>query len=663
MPFPEDGRQRVVIERVSPEIDAGRFPIKRTVGETVEVEADAFADGHDEIVVRLLYRRAADAAWSEVPMEFLGNDRWRGQFAVQHLGQYVYTVRGYVDHFRSWRRDLKKRLDAGQDVRVDVQIGARLIQAAAVRATGDDAIGLRQWFERTHVVEAGPLRTLCDDASLLELMDRWLPPHFATDYERELSVTVDRERARFSTWYEMFPRSAATVPGRHGTLQDVITRLPYVAGMGFDVLYLPPIHPIGVSFRKGRNNAVAAESDDAGCPWAIGGDAGGHKSVLADLGTLDDFDALVKAAAAQGIEVALDIAFQCSPDHPHVEEHPDWFRIRPDGTIQYAENPPKKYQDIYPLNFESADWTGLWTELKSIFEFWIEHGVKIFRVDNPHTKAFPFWEWCIGELKQTWPDLILLSEAFTRPKVMFRLAKLGFTQSYTYFAWRHNRWDLTEYVSGITRGEIAEYFRPNFWPNTPDILTEELQTGGRPAFIRRLVLAATMSSSYGIYGPPFEHGWCAPVKPGSEEYLNSEKYEVHHHDLARADSLQPLIAKVNRIRRDNPALQFNRTLEFHPIDNEQLLCFSKHSHDGTNVIVVVVNLDSQYKQAGFVELPIADLGIADYEPYQMHDLLTDARYMWYGSRNYVELDPQKLPAHIFHIRRRVRSGSDREYFQ
>lgn len=663
MPFPEDGRQRVVIERVSPEIDAGRFPIKRTVGETVAVEADAFADGHDEIVVRLRYRPADEVAWSEVPMESLGNDRWRGQFPVQQLGDYVYTVSGAVDHFRSWRRDLRKRLDAGQDVRVDVQIGARMMQAAAVRATGEDAVALRAWCERAQRVEPGPLAAMCDDETLPALMDRWWPPQHTTTYPRELRVTVDRERARFSSWYEMFPRSAATEPLRHGTLQDVMSRLPYVASMGFDVLYLPPIHPIGVGFRKGRNNSVTADPEDVGCPWAIGADAGGHKSVLGELGTLEDFDALVTAAAALGIEIALDIAFQCSPDHPYVEQHPDWFRTRPDGTIQYAENPPKKYQDIYPLNFESADWTGLWTELKSIFEFWIERGVKIFRVDNPHTKAFPFWEWCIGELKQTCPELIVLSEAFTRPKVMFRLAKLGFTQSYTYFAWRHNRWDLTDYVSEITRGELAEYFRPNFWPNTPDILTEELQTGGRPAFIRRLVLAATMSSSYGIYGPPYEHGWCAPAKPGSEEYLNSEKYEVHHHDLARADSLQPLIAKVNRIRRDNPALQFNRTLAFHPIDNEQLLCFSKHSEDGTNVVVVVVNLDSQYRQAGFVELPIGDLGIADYEPYQMHDLLTDARYMWYGSRNYVELDPQKLPAHIFHIRRRVRSESDREYFQ
>jgi starch synthase (maltosyl-transferring) len=460
----------------------------------------------------------------------------------------------------------------------------------------------------------------------------------------------------------MFPRSCAAQEGKHGTLQDCIARLPYVASMGFDVLYLPPIHPIGYSFRKGKNNILAANPEDVGSPWAIGAKEGGHKSIHPKLGTLEDFKRLVTKAKESGIEIALDIAYQCTPDHPYVKEHPQWFRKRPDGSIQYAENPPKKYQDIYPLDFESDDWRALWEELKSIILFWAEQGVRIFRVDNPHTKSFPFWQWVIPEVKKSYPDAIFLAEAFTRPKVMYRLAKVGFSQSYTYFAWRNTKAELTEYFTEITRTEVADFFRPNLWPNTPDILTEYLQFGGRPAFMARLVLAATLGASYGIYGPAFELCENTARDPGSEEYLNSEKYEIRHWDWERADSLKEFIGMVNRIRRDNPALRGDRGLLFHNVDNPELICFSKRTEDLTNVIVVVVNLDPHHIQSGWVELPMEDLGLDPHQPIQMHDLLTDARHLWHGTKSYVELAPQSVPAHVFRVRHRIRREQDFDYF-
>jgi starch synthase (maltosyl-transferring) len=493
-------------------------------------------------------------------------------------------------------------------------------------------------------------------------MRRCSPRDFVTTYKRKLPVVVERERARFSTWYELFPRSAAEKPGQHGTLQDVEARLPYVAKMGFDVLYLPPIHPIGRAFRKGKNNTQEASPEDVGSPWGIGAEDGGHKAIHPDLGTLDDFRRLVASARKMGIEIALDVAFQCSPDHPYVKEHPEWFRKRPDGTIQYAENPPKKYQDIYPFDFETEDWRGLWQELKSIFDYWIAQDIKIFRVDNPHTKPFPFWEWCIGEIRKQHPDVLFLSEAFTRPKIMYRLAKLGFTQSYTYFSWRNTKLELTEYLTELTRTRVREFFRPNFWPNTPDILTEYLQVGGRAAFMSRLVLAATLCSNYGIYGPPFEHGWSAPLRPGSEEYLHSEKYQVHHHDLDRPDSLAGFVARVNQLRREHPVLQSNHNLQFHPVDNEELICYSKHAEDLSEILLMVVNLDPYHKQSGFVELPLSELKLDADHPFQVHDLLSDSRFLWHGSRNYVELVPNITPTHLFRIRRHVRTERDFDYY-
>jgi starch synthase (maltosyl-transferring) len=459
----------------------------------------------------------------------------------------------------------------------------------------------------------------------------------------------------------MFPRSAAP-EARHGTLADVEERLPYVASMGFDVLYLPPIHPIGRAFRKGPNNSIAAGPDDVGSPWAIGSEAGGHKSIEPQLGTIDDFRRLVAAAERHGVELALDVALQCSPDHPYVRQHPEWFRSRPDGTIQYAENPPKKYQDIYPFDFESTAWRALWEELKSIFLYWIDEGVRIFRVDNPHTKPFVFWDWLIAEVRRDYPETIFLAEAFTRPKIMYRLAKGGFTQSYTYFAWRDTKWELEQYLSELTRTGVREYFRPNLWPNTPDILPESLQVGGRAAFMGRLVLAATLAGNYGIYGPVFEHGWSAPREPGSEEYLHSEKYQVHQHDLERPDSLRHFIARVNRVRRESPALAHGGGLEFHPTDNEQLVCYSRIDAEREDVLLVVVNLDYYHRQSGWIELPPALYELGSGRPYQMHDLLSDARYLWHGHRNYVELDPESSPAHVFRLRRRARTERDFEYF-
>ena len=660
-----EGRKRVIIEGLKPEVDGGRFPIKRTVGETVEVEVDMFVDGHDLLSGLLLYRPETAAQWQTVPLEPLVNDRWQGAFTVSQLGCYRYTVQAWVDHFKTWHVGLAKKIEAGQDVTVDLLIGAAMIEEARQRASSEDATRLQEWGRTLRTVRTlGTSATaqLALDPELGTVMARYPDTRFATTYSKELGVVVDREKARFSSWYELFPRSCASEPGQHGTFKDCEARLPYVAEMGFDVLYLPPIHPIGRSYRKGKNNAIVAEPDAVGSPWAIGAAEGGHKAIHPVLGSLDDFRHLVAKAREYGIDIALDIAFQCAPDHPYVKEHPSWFRWRPDGTVQYAENPPKKYQDIYPFEFETEDWQSLWHELKSIFEFWIEQGVHIFRVDNPHTKSFRFWEWCITEIKQAYPDIIFLSEAFTRPKVMYRLAKLGFTQSYTYFAWRNTKWELTQYFTELTQTDIREFFRPNPWPNTPDILTEYLQSGGRPAFMARLVLAATLGASYGIYGPAFELCEHIPREPGSEEYLDSEKYQLRHWTLNHPNSLKNFIARVNRIRKENPALQSNRRLWFHPTDNEEILCYTKQTADLSNIILTVVNLNPHHTHAGWVELDLERLQLDSAQPYQVHDLLSETRYLWHGRRNYVELNPHVAPAHIFRVRRRVRREQDFEYY-
>lgn len=656
-----EGRRRVVIEKISPQVDNGRFPIKRVSGELVTVEADVFADGHDSIACALLFRNEKETNWTELPMDLIGNDRWRASFSVPETGWYYYTVEGWIDHFRTWRQSLTKRIDAGQDIRVELLIGAALADAAAKRASGSDSARLREWAANIRKEEpSGSLLALNEEFSALAMQnaDRSL----ATRYEREFAVWVDRERARFGAWYELFPRSCSTTTGLHGTLADCTEWLPDIARMGFDIVYLPPVHPIGRTYRKGKNNAVEAKPDDTGSPWAIGSTEGGHKSIHPDLGTIEDFNRLVDGAKENNLEIALDLAFQCTPDHPYVKEHPEWFRHRPDGTIQYAENPPKKYQDIYPIDFETEDWKSLWQELKSVVIFWIERGVRIFRVDNPHTKSFAFWEWLIAEVRGQYADVLFLSEAFTRPKVMYRLAKLGFTQSYTYFAWRNTKDELTQYFKELTQTEVREFFRPNLWPNTPDILTEYLQFGGRPAFMIRLVLAATLGASYGIYGPAYELCENIPRSPGSEEYLNSEKYEVKHRDMHASWSLRDFITRVNRIRKENSALHRDWSLHFHHTDNPMLICYSKTAEDFSSVIVVVVNLDFHHVQSGWVELDLPALGVNETQPFQAHDLLGDGRHLWQGSRNYVELDPQSLPAHIMTIRRKLRTERDFDYF-
>jgi starch synthase (maltosyl-transferring) len=660
-----DGRQRVVIEGVVPQIDGGRYPIKRTVGDTVIVEADVFTDGHDALSCVLRYRPEGEAAWREAPLQPLVNDRWRGEFTVTTIGRYHYTVLAWVDHFKSWRYELSKREQA-EDIAVALQVGAALLNKAAQQAADEgDALWLKARAQAlVGDQELSYRKHLALNEDVAALMESHPDRELASVCEKELVVVVDDERARFSTWYELFPRSYNATPGQHGTFRDVIEQLPRIADMGFDVLYFPPIHPIGRINRKGKNNTLTPSANDVGSPWAIGSSEGGHKAIHPQLGTLKDFHALVAKAKDYGIELALDIAFQCAPDHPYVKEHPSWFRWRPDGTVQYAENPPKKYQDIYPFNFETDDWQALWTELKSIFEYWIEQGVRIFRVDNPHTKPFPMWEWIITEIKKKRPDVLFLAEAFTRPKVMHRLAKLGYSQSYTYFTWRNTKLELTEYLTELAHGPGKDYFRPNFWPNTPDILPESLQYGGRPGYIARLILAATMTANYGIYGPAFELMDSTPVRHGSEEYLHSEKYEIKQWGnlLERPDSLRELIGLVNRIRRRNPALQQNVNLCFHPVDNAQIVCYSKWNDDHSDIVLVAVNLDTRHVQAGWVTLNLAVLGLEANRSFEVHDLLGDKHYLWHGARNYLELNPHRMPAHILRLHGRTRTERDFDYF-
>jgi starch synthase (maltosyl-transferring) len=661
-PAVPDGRARAVVDAVQPAVDGGRFAVKRIVGDRLDVEAHCFADGHDALRVLLRWREEDAPDWNEVEMRSLGNDVWRASFVPERIGRYRYTVVAWVDHFLTWRAEFARREDLA-DLQLAARVGAGLIEVAARRAAGEDARKLKNWAARLRAGgDIEVVRAAALDDAMADVAMRYPDREWATAWPVAMPLVVDRELARYSTWYELFPRSASDTPGGHGTLKDVEKRLPYVAELGFDVLYLPPIHPIGRETRKGRNNALEAGPDDVGSPWAIGAAEGGHKSIHPQLGTIEDFRSLVAATKRHGMEIALDIAYQCAPDHPWVGAHPKWFRWRPDGSVQYAENPPKKYQDIYSFNFESEDWRGLWAELKSVFDFWIGEGVRIFRVDNPHTKPFAFWEWAIAAIRREHPDVIFLAEAFTRPKVMHRLAKLGYTQSYTYYAWRNTKRELTEYFTELSQGPGREYFRPNVWPNTPDILTDALQFGGRPAFMMRLVLAATLSANYGIYGPAYELMEQVAREPGSEEYLGSEKYQLRHWNLERADSLRPLVAAVNRIRRENPALRADWRLIFFDTDNDQLIAYGKTTEGLENAIVCVVNLDPHHAHSGWVTLDLDALGIEPGAQYQMHDLLTGARYRWTGPRNFVQIDPQRVPAHIFRVRRRVHHEQDFDYF-
>jgi starch synthase (maltosyl-transferring) len=646
---------------VDPEIDAGRFPIKRIAGDSVEVTASIVADGHEQVAACLRYRRRGDPEWDEAPMTALGNDRWRAAFTVPALGGYEYTVRAWIDRFATWRHGLSRKVEAGLDVTSELLEGAARVREAAGRATGAAALRLAEAAERL----AGPSppgerSALALDPALAEEMARHPDRSEEARYGRELGVVVERERAAIGAWYEFFPRSCAREPGRHGTWKDAQERLRHAASLGFDVVYLPPIHPIGETHRKGPNNAPNARPGDPGSPWAIGSGAGGHTALHPELGSFADFDAFVAEARSLEVEVALDVAFQCSADHPWVREHPGWFLRRPDGSIQYAENPPKKYQDVYPLDFECEDWRSLWQELLGVFLFWIERGVLIFRVDNPHTKPFAFWEWVIAEVRARFPEAVFLSEAFTRPSVMKLLAKVGFSQSYTYFTWRNTKHELIQYLTELTRAPCREYMRPNFFANTPDINPEYLQFGGRAAFQIRFVLAATLGGSYGIYGPPYE--LCvADALPGSEEYLDSEKYQIRHWNLERPERITEFVRRVNAIRREHRALQ-RGDLRFLPVDCDDLIAYLRSGPGHDEAVVVVVCLSPHHPAAGWIELPLEELGIDGDRPIQMHDLLGGARYLWHGRRHYVALDPASVPAHVFRVRRHLRTERDFDYY-
>ena len=644
----------VVIECVKPELDRGRYPVKRVVGETVEVRADILKDGHDLLDARIRYSGPVDAEWRTAPMYYDQNaDQWFGGFRVDRAGRWVYTVESWTDRFGTWRSELEKKIAAGLDVSSELLEVAEFIDGAARRARFGDA---RNELRAAALVIRDPRVPRAErvatalDVQLHALIDDNYSPPDLTSCARELEVWVDRERAAFASWYELFPRSQTTDPARHGTLLTTALALPRIAELGFDVVYLAPIHPIGITARKGPNNSLAAGPNDPGSPWAIGSKAGGHTAVEPKLGTIEDFDALVATAAELGLEIALDYALQCSPDHPWLKTHPEWFFVRPDGTIKYAENPPKKYQDIYPLNFWCDDREGLWNACRDIFLFWIEHGVRTFRVDNPHTKPFAFWEWVIDEVHAKYPDVVFLAEAFTRPRTMKLLAKLGFTQSYTYFTWKNSTAELRDWWAEMHNASSLEYMRGNLFANTPDILHEYLQHFGRPAFRVRLLLAATMSPLYGIYSG-FELGENTPVRAGSEEYLDSEKYQIRVRDWNAPGNLNGEIKLLNAIRRDNPALHRMGNLTFRESENAQVLCFTKTAPGWRNDLLVIVNLDPAGAQETVVTVPLAELGLDPDMPYIVEDLLTGARYSWRGARNYVRLDPNLQPGHILRLQR------------
>ena len=649
-----EGHKRASIRNVSPEIDCGRYPIKRVTNEEIKVEADIFGDGHDKVDAILLYRqkkngRGREKKWKEQRMQFEGNDHWSTRFSLEDTGTYQYTLEAWVDHFTTWQEDLRKKHDAGQNLRTELLIGAQMMERTAERAAPADKKKLETWIEllKDDEKEGQAITEVLGDRASQVMYDN-RDREKAYPYDRLLEVRVERKKALFSAWYEFFPRSSSPERGKHGTFKDCENVLPEVSKMGFDVIYFPPIHPIGRSHRKGLNNTTDAEEGDPGSPWAIGAKEGGHKAIHPELGTMEDFQRLVEKAKDMEIEIALDFAIQCSPDHPYVKEHPQWFKWRPDGTVQYAENPPKKYQDVLPVNFETEDWKNLWKELKSIVEFWIDKGVRIFRVDNPHTKTFLFWEWCIKEINAKHDGIIFLAEAFTRPRVMEELAKIGFNQSYTYFTWRNTKEEFEEYLTQLTKTEMREYYRPNFWPNTPDILPISLENQHEPSFLIRLILAGTLSSNFGIYGPVFEFGHNEAF-PGKEEYNHSEKYEIKHWDWPRRTRIKELISILNRVRNENEALQSTWNIEFEETDNDQLLCYSKISQNGNNKILTVVSLDPNHAQSGWVKVPLRRLGIEPQEFFSVTDLLTGSSYVWQEEWNYVELHPQAIPAHILKV--------------
>lgn len=653
-----EGRARVVIENVEPHVREGG-PVRRCPGETVHVRADVYADGHDAVRAELLYRPVSRREWFRVPMTPVGDDRWEAVFTVESQEDVEFTLRGWVDRLETQIRDLRRR-DAGQVGEIEFRSIAEELRALSVRASADEAGFLQRAAENLEKAAGkAEAELILSRPEILRCAFQYPDPELVKSLEETFKVTVERGKMRFSSWYEFFPRSACLPFSRKGTLQEARLRLKEIARMGFDVVYLPPIHPIGKTCRKGRNNGLLAEAGDPGSPWAIGSELGGHDAVDPQLGTLDDLREFREEAETLGMEVALDLAFQCSPDHPYIRQHPEWFRWRPDGSIQYAENPPKKYEDIVPFNFETPEWRSLWEELRRVVLFWVGQGFRLFRVDNPHTKPFAFWQWLISEVKRQEPDALFLAEAFTRPKVMKKLARVGFCQSYTYFTWRNTKQEIVTYLRELTETEMAEYFQPNFWPNTPDILPEFLQFGGRAAYVIRMVLAATLSSCWGVYGPPFELLVSEAVN-GKEEYMDSEKYEIKAWDWDQPGNLRDLIARVNRIRRRNPALQQTRNLRFLECENENLVAYLKTA--GENTLLIVVSLDPFRTQTGALHLPLSELGMEKGHPFLLEDLLGGEKVIWYGEWNSVTLDPQELPARLFALRRHLKREQDFDYF-
>lgn len=646
------GKSRVIIENVQPLVDGGLYPAKRTIGETVEVFASIFGDGHDHIRASLLFKKEGSKKWNTIELQPTFNDDWKASFNVDEQGKYIFTIHAWIDHFDTWYDGFKKKAAAKVDVKVELMEGINFLKTLAEKARLSDVQGkanllnLATKLENTSNHQTAIDLVLSD--SFAQIVKDYPLKENETIFDKELEVIVESRKTNFSSWYEFFPRSSSLEAGRHGTFQDCAKLLPRISAMGFDVLYFPPIHPIGKLNRKGKNNNVRAQKGEPGSPWAIGSDEGGHKSILPALGTIEDFKKLVIDSKNLGIDIALDIAFQCAPDHPYVKEHPDWFKQRPDGSIQYAENPPKKYQDIYPFNFESDDWKNLWEELKSVFLFWMEHGVTIFRVDNPHTKPIPFWGWVITEVHKVNPDIIFLSEAFTRPRVMASLAKVGFTQGYTYFTWRVSKQEIIEYMNDLVYGASRNYFRPNFWPNTPDILPYHLQNQGENSFIFRYALAATLSSNFGVYGPSYEFYENTPME-GKEEYFNSEKYEVRHYDWKKTNRMTDIMTLLNKARKENEALQSTWNIQFCPIENNQLIAYLKATDDLSNIILVIVNLDPNGKQSGYVQLPKDRLKIGEKINIKLHDLITDEYYTWTQDWNFVELSPGKMPFHLLRL--------------
>ena len=644
----KSGQTRVVIENVQPEINHGKHAAKRVVGQKFQVTADLMADGHDVINAHIKYKYGKARTWKYAPMHLVSNDEWEGEFTVEKQGDYTFTVEAWIDYPLTWQHNIERKIADNQHVNVELLDGIQYLKTVIKKAKEEKEYldALAKAFEDpeqyAYAIEQA------QSTKLHDIFHSNPNKEFVTTYDLELPLYVDRKKALFSTWYEFFPRSTAKEEGKHGTFQDCLDILPYVKDMGFDVIYFPPIHPIGTQHRKGKNNTTTPTPEDVGVPWAIGNKEGGHKDILPELGSLEDFQAVVKQAKEQGIEIALDFALQCSPDHPYVKENPSWFKWRPDGTVQYAENPPKKYQDIYPIYFESKDWENMWNEFISIVLYWNKLGIKIFRVDNPHTKPFGFWEHLIAEVKKVDQDVLFLAEAFTKPKTMKRLAKVGFSQGYTYYTWRNNKAELVEYMTELTQGPERDFFRPNFWPNTPDINPWMLQGGNENLYIIRHMMAATLSSNFGMYGPVYEQIDFSPYI-GKEEYFNSEKYEVRHWDWTKTNKLKQLITRVNQIRKDHSAFHFTNNIDFCHMDNDQMMAYFKQSEDGESNILCIVNLDPYNKQHSWVRVPREKMGLKEGQPLRMMDLVTGSSYIWHDEWNYVELDPYQLPYHIFSV--------------